>query len=261
MSASALPSRRAASIRSAPVIHSFSSTAPISNCSPSPCRKRSPSMAPGSSRSQRSIAIISNATKASPCWCSIQKTHGPISQPGARPDCEPTRRLISRERRKWLTAKRSRSALRSLSSAIRPRRGLAYSPASITPRTISNNRAICSTAMAQRGCRMSGSSATPRPSLAGFLQTVTGAKAVTDNSGIILPTRTGAIVLARPAAFECAFGGAPPHPQDGPHLAAFTIACQTLGQLADLPRNGNRHVLAPAKNFGTAIGFVETSKR
>jgi len=97
--------------------------------------------------------------------------------------------------------------------------------------------------------------------LAGFLQTVTGAKAVTDNSGIILPTRTGAIVLARPAAFESAFGGAPPHPQDGPHLAAFTIACQTLGQLADLPRNGNRHVLAPAKNFGTAIGFVETSKR
>ena len=99
------------------------------------------------------------------------------------------------------------------------------------------------------------------PKLAGFLQTVTGAKAVTDNSGAILPMRTGAIVLARPAVFERAFGLAPPHPDDGPHLAAFTIACQTLGQLADLPRNGNRHVLAPAKNFGTAIGFVETSKR
>jgi Glyoxalase-like domain len=99
------------------------------------------------------------------------------------------------------------------------------------------------------------------PELAGFLQTITGAKAVTDESGVILQTRTGAIVLARPAAFESAFGGAPPHPQDGPHLAGFTIACQTLGQLADLPRSGNRHVLAPAKNFGTAIGFVETSKR
>jgi glyoxalase-like protein len=97
------------------------------------------------------------------------------------------------------------------------------------------------------------------PELAGFLQTVTGAKAVKDNSGAILQTRTGAIVLARPAAFESAFGVAAPHPDDGPHLAAFTIACQTLGQLADLPRNGNRHVLAPAKNFGTAIAFVETS--
>src|SRR5438105_4190974 len=66
------------------------------------------------------------------------------------------------------------------------------------------------------------------PKLAGFLQTVTGAKAVTDNSGAILPMRTGAIVLARPAVFESAFGLAPPHPDDGPHLAAFTIACQTL---------------------------------
>jgi hypothetical protein len=52
-----------------------------------------------------------------------------------------------------------------------------------------------------------------------------------------------------------------PHPDDGPHLAAFTVACQTLGRFADLPRIGDRHVLAPAKNFGTAIGFVETSKR
>jgi hypothetical protein len=99
------------------------------------------------------------------------------------------------------------------------------------------------------------------PELAGFMQTVTAAKAVTDNSGAILQTRTGAIVLARPAAFESAFGLAAPHPDDGPHLAAFTIACQTLGQLADLPRTGGRHVLAPAKNFGTAIGFVETSQR
>jgi Glyoxalase-like domain len=100
------------------------------------------------------------------------------------------------------------------------------------------------------------------PALAGFMQTVSGARPVTDDSSTAtLQTRTGAIVLAQQAAFERAFGFAAPHPHNGPHLAAFTVACQTLGQLADLPRTGERHVLAPAKNFGTAIGFVETSKR
>ena len=100
------------------------------------------------------------------------------------------------------------------------------------------------------------------PDLAGFMQTVTGAKVVTEDlSGATLQTRTGAIVLARAAAFESAFGLAAPHPDDGPHLAALTLACQTMGQLADLPRVGNRHVLAPMKNFGTTIGFVETPKR
>jgi hypothetical protein len=100
------------------------------------------------------------------------------------------------------------------------------------------------------------------PELAGFMQTVSGAKLVTENSSrATLQTRTGAIVLAQPPAFERAFGLAAPHPGDGAHLAAFTVACQTLGELAALPRNGNRHVLAPAKDFGTAIGFVETSQR
>jgi hypothetical protein len=100
------------------------------------------------------------------------------------------------------------------------------------------------------------------PDLAGFLHTVTGAKPVThDSSATVLQTRIGAIVLAHPQAFAQAFGLSPPHPQDGPHLAAFTIACEATGQLADLPRAGNRHVLAPAENFGTAIGFVESPKR
>jgi Glyoxalase-like domain len=100
------------------------------------------------------------------------------------------------------------------------------------------------------------------PDLAGFMQTVSGAELVTEaSSSTTLQTRTGLIVLAQPLAFERAFGVAAPHSDDGPHLAVFTVACQTLGQLADLPRNGNRHVLAPAKNFGTAIGFVETSRR
>jgi hypothetical protein len=96
------------------------------------------------------------------------------------------------------------------------------------------------------------------PDLAGFMATVTGAKAIgADPSVTTLQTRIGAIVLARPTAFERAFGLLEPHPGDGPHLAAFTVACQTLGQRADLPRHGTRHVLAPANNFGTAIAFVE----
>ena len=115
------------------------------------------------------------------------------------------------------------------------------------------------------------------PDLAGFMKTITGAKATGEDPAIsddpsvtTLQTRFGAIVLARPPAFESAFGLAAPHPQDGPHLAALTLACEGLGhealgheglgQLADLPKVGNRHVLAPEKNFGTAIGFVATKR-
>jgi hypothetical protein len=106
------------------------------------------------------------------------------------------------------------------------------------------------------------------PDLAGFIHTVTGAKPISEDPAIsedpsvtTLQTRIGTIVLARAAAFASAFGLAAPHPDDGPHLAALTVACQTMGQLADLPRVGTRHVLAPMKNFGTTIGFVETPKR
>jgi hypothetical protein len=100
------------------------------------------------------------------------------------------------------------------------------------------------------------------PDLGGFLQTVTGAKPITeDRSVTALQTGTGTIVLARAAAFERAFGFAAPHPGDGAHLAALTVACQTTGELAHLPRIGERAVLTPAKNFGTAIGFVATSIR
>jgi Glyoxalase-like domain len=106
------------------------------------------------------------------------------------------------------------------------------------------------------------------PDLAGFMHTVTGAKTISEDPAIsedrsvtTLQARIGTIVLARPQAFESAFGLAAPHPDDGPHLAALTVACQTMGQLADLPKIGNRHVLAPENNFGTAVGFLETRKR
>ena len=99
------------------------------------------------------------------------------------------------------------------------------------------------------------------PDLAGFMQIVTGAKPIEDDLATTLQTRIGAIVLARPQAFERAFGLPAPHPQDGPHLAALTIVCEASHELSQLPCVGNRHVLAPAKNFGTAIAFVETPKR
>ncbi|MGN6747651.1 MAG: VOC family protein [Xanthobacteraceae bacterium] len=99
------------------------------------------------------------------------------------------------------------------------------------------------------------------PELAGFMQTVTSAKPISDDASVtVLQTRIGAIVLARPQAFEKAFGLPPPHPGDGPHLAALTIACEALSQFADLPKVGERRVLAPEKNFGTAIGFVTTRR-
>jgi hypothetical protein len=74
----------------------------------------------------------------------------------------------------------------------------------------------------------------------------------------VFQTRTGAIVLARPKAFQAAFGVSPPHLGDGPHLAGFTVGCRSSGPLAGLglPKTEDRYVLVPAKNFGTAIGFV-----
>jgi hypothetical protein len=99
--------------------------------------------------------------------------------------------------------------------------------------------------------------------LANYIRTVTGANTLSEGpDAVAIQTRTGTIVLARPQAFEAAFGVAPPHPEDGPHLAGFTVACSPLGQLAELPltKTGNRHVLAPAKNFGTAISFVEMAR-
>jgi hypothetical protein len=99
------------------------------------------------------------------------------------------------------------------------------------------------------------------PDLAGFVQTLTGAEAIREDPSITtLQTRIGAIVLARPQVFEHAFGLPAPHTQDGPHLAAFTVACETIGQLADLPKVRDRYVLAPEENFGTAIGFVTTKR-
>jgi hypothetical protein len=98
------------------------------------------------------------------------------------------------------------------------------------------------------------------PDLADFMSKVTGASSVRKSADLtVLQTRTGAIMLARPGAFETAFGVPAPHPADGPHLAGFTIGCRGLAHLAalDLPKAGGRHVVPPSRGFGTAIGFAE----
>jgi glyoxalase-like protein len=96
--------------------------------------------------------------------------------------------------------------------------------------------------------------------LADFLSTVTGASSVRKGDDLtVLQTQTGAIVLACPRAFEAAFGAPVAHPEDGPHLAGFTIGCRALSHLAalKLPKVGDRYVVAPSRGFGTAIGFLD----
>ena len=98
------------------------------------------------------------------------------------------------------------------------------------------------------------------PDLADFMSKVTGASSVRKGADLtVLQTPTGAIILARPNAFEAAFGVPAPHPEDGPHLAGFTIGCRDLSHLAslDLPKVGGRYIVPPSRGFGTAIGFAE----
>jgi len=101
------------------------------------------------------------------------------------------------------------------------------------------------------------------PDLADFMRKVTGASSVRESADLtVLQTPTGDIVLARPHAFEAAFGVAAPHPEDGPHLAGFTVGCRALGHVAalDLPKVGGRYVVPPSRGFGIAIGFAELKR-
>ena len=98
------------------------------------------------------------------------------------------------------------------------------------------------------------------PDLADFMSKVTGASSVRKGADLtVLETPTGAIILARPNAFELAFGVAAPHPKDGPHLAGFTIGCRTIAHVATLglPKIGGRYIVPPSRGFGAAIGFAE----
>src|SRR5262249_48126195 len=101
------------------------------------------------------------------------------------------------------------------------------------------------------------------PDLADFMSKVTRASSVRKRADLtVLQTPTGAIILARPNAFEADFGVEAPHTEDGPHLAGFTIGCRGLSHLAslDLPKAGGRYVVPPSRAFGTAIGFAELKR-
>lgn len=75
----------------------------------------------------------------------------------------------------------------------------------------------------------------------------------------VFETPRGTIVLADAGEFRAAFGVAPPHDRDGPHLAGFTVRCESLDFFAGkgLDQVGQRLVVPPSKGFGTAIAFSQ----
>jgi len=96
--------------------------------------------------------------------------------------------------------------------------------------------------------------------LAGFMAKLTGLEARQEgNDKIVFATRTGNLGLATPQAFAAAFGEALPHPEDGPHLAGYTIACRDLGPFAarGLQKIGGRFVVPARRNFGAALAFSQ----
>ncbi|MBL8894483.1 MAG: VOC family protein [Rhizobiales bacterium] len=96
--------------------------------------------------------------------------------------------------------------------------------------------------------------------LCDFMAKLTGLEAQPESADkVFFTTRTGDLVLAAPQAFAAAFGEAPPHPQDGPHLAGLTIGCRDLSPLAgrNLQKIGDRLVLPAKRNFGTALAFSQ----
>lgn len=117
-------------------------------------------------------------------------------------------------------------------------------------------QAHANTAQAIRDVWISGEGAL---GLAGHLSLFVGGDGMAEAPGrIVFRTPAGSIVLADAEAFREAFGEPPPHPEDGPHLAGFTIACASLDSFAGmgLQAIGKRLVLPSQKGFDTAIGFT-----
>ena len=112
------------------------------------------------------------------------------------------------------------------------------------------------TAQAIRDVWISGDGALD---LSEHMRVFIGGEGVVEAPGrIVFQTPRGTIVLADDESFRAAFGVAPPHPEDGPHLAGFTIDCASLDAFAGkgLASVGERLVLPPAQGFGAAVGFV-----
>jgi hypothetical protein len=95
--------------------------------------------------------------------------------------------------------------------------------------------------------------------LADFMTKLTGLEDRPEADGkIVFATRTGDLVLATAQVFTAAYGEAPPHPEDGPHLAGVTIGCRSLESFAgsNLAQIGSNYVLPASRNFGTALRFT-----
>ena len=113
------------------------------------------------------------------------------------------------------------------------------------------------TAQAVRDVWISGEGAL---ALADHMRAFIGGAGTVEAPGrIVFRTPRGTVVLADAASFRAAFGVAPPHPEDGPHLAGFTIDCASLDCFAGkgLAAVGERLVLPPERGFGVAIGFAK----
>ncbi|MGE0503002.1 MAG: VOC family protein [Rhizobiaceae bacterium] len=97
----------------------------------------------------------------------------------------------------------------------------------------------------------------PADVLEKHLATFLDGHAERDGRRLVFATHSGRIVLSDARDFTEVFGEPPPHPQDGPHLAAVTIGCRTLDVLetAGLSRVGERLVLPSARAFGTVLAF------
>ena len=95
--------------------------------------------------------------------------------------------------------------------------------------------------------------------LASFLETVADSGEVTREAGLTrIATAIGTIVLAEPARFEKEFGFPPLHSGDGPHLAAFGVACNGLASLpAGVTIHGERHIVPVSRTHGAVVSFVE----
>ena len=113
------------------------------------------------------------------------------------------------------------------------------------------------TAQAIRDVWISGNGALD---LSEHMRVFVGGEGVVEALGrIAFRTPRGTIVLADAETFRAAFGVAPPHPEDGPHLAGFTVDCISLDALAGrgFAAVGERLVLPPVEAFGVAVGFAK----
>lgn len=96
--------------------------------------------------------------------------------------------------------------------------------------------------------------------LLAYIGTVMGGASTIDAAGNhVFPTATGDVVVASEAAFADAFGWPAANAGDGPRLAGFTVGCKdtALIETLGLVRVGERHVVAPERNFGTAMAFAK----